>query len=182
MIGYTLEQLQNMPHKWWKKDQKYIPCKENLPVEFEGEFVSFTYEQERYREEIYALSHIALISNIIPTRFDCYYAINTELMEYLEANIHTKSYMFPHINIREEAADIAIFCALYLKWYHDYDLTQIQSHGEEFFWLEPVYSWLPNTKLHIIQLLKWAVTIAKDAIPKKINYNGRRPDHVSSGY
>ena len=178
----NLIELQKLPHKWWKKDQKYIPCEENIPVDYLGETVHFTYDAQLYREEIYALSNIQLISNILPTRFDCYYAINTEIMEYQDAIQHTRSNMYPLIPIRDEAADIAIFCALYLKWYHNYDLTQIQPHGEELLYLEPIYSWLPNIKVHVIQLLKWAVTVAKDAIPKKINYNGRRPDHATSRY
>jgi hypothetical protein len=88
-------------------------------------------------------------------------------MEYLE----TKS--------EDELADIAIFCAIYLRHCYNYNLSDVLKIGPILF-IEPLYSWLPNVKLSTINLFRWALTSSK--IISKIEYNKTRCDHVRFGY
>lgn len=180
----NLEQLQKLPHKWWKKNQTYIPCEENLIIDYDGENVEFQFNRKELLPSLEALANIVTIK--IPTKFDYCYAINTEIMEYLEARKHSRSHMDQTLEAREEAADIAIFTALYLKWYFDFNLHWFASPlyltpiFPEVYYLEPVFSW--TSKDELIQLLKWSVSVAKEQVIKKLQYNEKRDDHVFSRY
>ena len=160
-----LKSLQKLPHKWWKRNQKYEPCLENVLVDMEGFNVTIKLNENELKENIVALTNLHLYEDRNPTRFDWFYAINTELMEYKQ---HPSD---------EELADIAIFCFLYLKIYYGYSFQHLPKDLHTMY-IEPIYSWLANTKQSIINLLIWSLTSTK--IKDKIEYNQRREDHVCS--
>ncbi len=182
----NLDELQKLPHKWWKKNQPYIPCRENLIIDYDGENVEFQFNRKELLPSLEALTNITAINDIVPTKFDCCYAINTEIMEYIYAKRHTRSNNDMSLPEREEAADIAIFTALYLKWYFGFNLHWFASPlhlvppFNEIYYLEPVFSWTSEAEL--IQLLKWSVSVAKEQVIKKLQYNEKRDDHVFSRY
>lgn len=182
----NLDELQKLPHKWWKKNQTYIPCKENLIIDYDGETMEFRFSRRELLPSLEALTNITAINDIIPTKFDCCYAINTEIMEYIQARSHTRSHADSTLEAREEAADIAIFTALYLKLYFDFNLhwfaspLHLTNPFGEVYYLEPVFSW--TSKDELVQLLKWSVSVAKEQVIKKLQYNEKRDDHVFSRY
>lgn len=160
-----LEYLQKLPHKWWKKNQRYIPCRENILVDSVG-FITSTNHNFDVIEKIKAIDNIEFYNNVTPTKYDWYFAINTELMEYLE----TKD--------ADELADIAVFCGLCLKNHYKVNLlnTKYDVMLDRTFYVEPIYSNLYNPEIAIFRMFKWALT--SDKILSKIKYNETRRDHV----
>lgn len=169
-ISKKLEEMQTLPHKWWKKNKTYVPCTENILVdfydrEFRIEFVSY-----EFRKDILALSkYLEITTEVIPTRFDYMYAINTELLEYdKETHFEAK---------RLERADVAIFCALFLRLHYNWSAEEFLDWPAKNIRIDvsPVYSWLPNVQRHVKNLLIWGITGGK--VLEKIDYNKGRADH-----
>jgi len=168
-----LGEMQKLPHKWWKKGIDYLPCKRDVYADLV--YKSLSIYPFFVFEVIKKLDELVLNGNIIPTKFDWYYAINTELLEFVEAEKTPEKY--------EEMADVAIFCTLCLKYEYDYSIHNIINDyhfvkKKEILW-GPIMSWLPDEKQHIVNLLLWA--LSSPSIIKKIEYNRRRIDHGNFG-
>jgi len=179
MKPLSLDELQKLPHKWWKKNQSYKPATEDILVELDyyDTTVTVNYKLPHYynqrKKYLLALANLTLHPHVTPTRFDWFYAINTELLEFIQA---------PNFVEREdEMADVAIFCALCLKYYYGYDVKDliVLPATTKLVSLGPIYNWLPNIKQQLIDTLLWALQTPK--LLQKIEYNQRRIDHDSFG-
>jgi len=161
----NLKEMQSLPHKWWKKDTTYMPCTKDLPIDM-GSFQVHVILNNQQIENIHALKELTLHSNVQPALYDWLYAINTELLEFNDTRSPIERY--------KEMADIAIFCALCLKYQFHYDISNINYKIADDVTVQPVYSYhaLPND---IIQLLTWASS--SPFIPYKIKFNKERIDH-----
>lgn len=170
MLDKNLKEMQSLPHKWWKKNKVYIPCSENIPIDFYDRVFYTYFASYEFRQDILALSkYLEITTNIIPTRFDYMYAINTELLEYDNEK---------HFEARRlERADVAIFCALFLKIHFNWSAEEMLDWSARDIRIDvaPVYSWLPNVQQHVKKLLIWGISGGK--VLEKIKYNKERADH-----
>ena len=168
----NLEQMQALPHKWWKKSVRYTRCHENILIDLPVKeiFIDVTFPSRSRRiNDLIALEALKLEAKVTPSRFDWFYAINTELLEWQDATSIE--------DIEQEMADVAIFCALCLKYYFNVRVTDLmhQRKKTKKVFVGPVYSWDVNVRLHITNLLLWALN--SPVIEKKIRFNQRRIDH-----
>lgn len=157
----NLKEMQSLPHKWWKKDVNYIPCDKDLPIELG----SFRTNASLNKENLSYLNKLTLHNpNLIPTLYDWLYAINTELLEFHDTPSPVERY--------KEMADVAIFCALCLKYYYQYDILATQLTKQVT--IKPIYSY-EDPFMQIIDTLIWSSS--SPFIPYKINFNKERIDH-----
>lgn len=165
-----LKYMQALPHKWWKKDVDYKPCTKNLPIEF-GNFRVFINPKSLERRNFELLKELTLYPKVNPTIYDWLYAINTELLEFQATNSVKERY--------EEMADIAIFCALCLKYYFNVETSVLTNPPikSSVIVIQPLY--YHNDDDHVKDLVLQTYLWASQSpfIEYKINYNQRRIDH-----
>lgn len=176
MKTYTLEELQALPHKWWKTNREFVPATKNYYI---GERVYLipVSSTKDYSEHLRGIFKTPLFVKKKPGLYDYLYAINTELLEYWDAVLRDN-----REEMYLEMADIAIFAGLCLRVIFNCTLENIgYVPGDNFpsKRFEGLYTDdNPNLVGRLQYLLLWGLQGGQ--VLNKLNFNAGRIDHDHS--
>lgn len=171
---YTLQEMQRLPHKWWKKGVDYIPAVKDYYI---GKFYLIPmFKTPKIDSALEAIFSIPLYVHKQPNLYDYLYALNTELLEYQEALIENDV-----SQVCSEMADIAIFAGLCLRYKYGYTLKQLEEDIRTrayFVLVKGLRSTDPNLIYKLKYLLLWGWSGGR--VIEKIEFNKERVDHDRS--